>query len=95
MNRIITYAVDEDGLVVSRVGDELAWPVLDFDAIGKGGDGYEPGDFHGPTRVHLEKFSLHGLHSSEYARLRWTKKIPIELKNAHREFWGFKPLVSS
>ena len=24
--------------------------------------------------------------------ITWTRKIPIEIKNYHREFWGMKPL---
>lgn len=97
MNRIITYAVEMDtGLVYSRVGSECAGPVLDFAAIGQGGDGYAPGDFSGPTRYTLEKMPLRDV----YPYVRWTKgrgargvpEIPVELRNRHRVFWGFKPL---
>lgn len=87
--KIITYGVEHDtGLVYSRVGSECAGPVLDFEAIGQGGDGYEPGDFRGPTRYTLEKMPVYEV----YRYCRWTKKIPVEIKNIHREFWGFKPL---
>lgn len=85
MNRIITYAVDEDGIVVSRVGSDVAIPVLDFEAIGQGGD------FTGPMKYDLEKFPVTAL-APNWGQLRWTKKIPVRLKNAHRTFWGFKPL---
>lgn len=97
MNRTIQYGIEsETGLVYSRVGRECAGPVLDFAAIGQGGDGYAPGDFHGPTRCTLEKMPLRDV----YPYVRWTKghgargvpAIPVQLKNLHREFWGFKPL---
>lgn len=89
MNRIISYGIDEDtGMVVSRVDREAAVPVLDFEAIGQGGDGYAPGDFRGPTRYHLEKAPI----AEVYRHVRWTKKIAAEIKNQHREFWGFPPL---
>ena len=89
MLRIIGYGVEEDtGLVYSRVGDECAGPVLDFEAIGQGGDGFAPGDFNGPIRYTMEKIPLREV----YPYVRWTKKIPPGIKNRHREFWGFKPL---
>lgn len=98
MNRIITYGIERDtGLVYSRVGSECAGPVLDFAAIGQGGDGYAPGDFNGPARYTLEKMPLREV----YPCVRWTKgrgnnrglpAIPLELRNRHREFWGFRPL---
>jgi hypothetical protein len=87
--RQISYGVDEDGLVYSRVGSEAAVPVLDFEAIGQGGDGYEPGDFRGPTRYTLEKTTVYEL---RFEGIRWTKNIPVEVKNVHRVFWGFRPL---
>lgn len=35
MNRTIQYAIHrDDGIVVSRVGDTLAWPILDYEDIG-------------------------------------------------------------
>ena len=102
MNRIISYGIEaETGIVVSRVDGVIAYPVLDFAAIGQGGDGYAPGDFRGPTRYDLEKFSVY--YPGLYASIRWTKGrgtrrsplIPVELKNRHRAFWGFRPLPES
>jgi len=92
MPRNITYAVNDDGTVYSRVDSEIAVPVLDFDGIGQGGDGFAKGNFNGPMRYNLEKFSVHSLAGREWACLRWTKKIPVALKNLHRKFWGMKPL---
>lgn len=103
-NRIIRYGIEPDGTVISHVGKEIAFPVLDFDAIGKGGDGYEPGDFRGPTRYILEKEEIHSYFrwgDYSYPEVTWTKgygnthgvpPIPLEIRNRHREFWGFKPL---
>lgn len=89
MNRIIQYGIESDsGLVYSRVGGEAAGPVLDFKGIGQGGDGYAPGDFNGPANYTLEKMPLRDV----YPHVTWTKKVPVGIKNRHREFWGFKPL---
>lgn len=85
MNRIITYAVNlDDGLVTSRVGHQVAVPVLDFEAIGA------DGDYTKPLTYTLEKFSVHDW--QPWGDYRWTKKIPVELKNLHRAYWGFPPL---
>jgi hypothetical protein len=100
----IIYGIEPDGTVISRVGSEVAFPVLDFEAIGKGGDGFEPGDFRGPLRYTMEKSRIHPYFREgdvTYPEVRWTKgygsthgtpPIPLELRNEHREFWGFKPL---
>ena len=86
MIRIITYGINKnDGLVISRVGSEIAIPVLDFEKIGKNGD------FTTPAEYHLETFPVLSL-GREYSRYRWTKKVPVRLKNRHRKFWGMKPL---
>ena len=87
----ITFAIHTDGFVVSRVNSELAWPILDYAAIGQGGDGFKKGDFNGPIKYNLEKISVFS-GSDEWSQLRWTKKIPIEIKNIHRKFWGMKEL---
>lgn len=79
----IQYAIDtETGLVISRVGSELAWPILDY-------DGMWP-DNNYTMKYHLEKLSI----TASYCRnlLKWTRKIPKAIKNTHREFWGF-PLL--
>jgi hypothetical protein len=90
MPKNITYATHPDGYVISRVGSEVAWPVIQYDQIGK------DGDFSGPMPVQLEKFSVSSLNSVtgyfEWATLTWTKKIPTEIKNNHRQFWGMNPL---
>jgi hypothetical protein len=53
MPRIIIYAVSkDDGLVYSRVGKEVAYPVLQCYRIGR------DGDFRGPFEYQLEKSSL-------------------------------------
>jgi hypothetical protein len=104
MIRTIMYGFEPEGSVISRVGREIAFPVLDFDAIGGGGDGYKPGDFTGPLRYHLEKSAIGPYFRSEnytYADVMWTRgfgnthgtpAIPLEVRNEHRKFWGFKPL---
>jgi hypothetical protein len=89
MNRIIQYAIHkDDGLVISRVGNEVAWPVLQFQEFGK------DGNFTGPLPYALESSPVLDI-GREWQRLKWTKKIPVDLKNKHRAFWGFKPLPST
>lgn len=100
----VIYGIEPDGTVISRVGSEVAFPVLDFRAIGQGGDGYEPGDFRGPLRYSLEKspaLSYFRGNPVTYPEVRWTKgfgnthgtpPVPLDIRNMHREFWGFKPL---
>lgn len=81
---------------MSRVNNEVAWPVLDFASIGMGGlehdtgITYKAGDFRGPTNYNLEKFPVG--HIKEWSSLRWTKKVHLSARNRHREFWGLKPL---
>jgi hypothetical protein len=84
MNRIITYAIENDsGLVISRVGSEVAWPVLEYDKM------LPANNF--TAGYHLERFPVSSL-GSNWRNLKWTKKIPTYLKNRHREFWSFKPI---
>lgn len=80
--RIIQYAIDLDtGLVVSRVGSELAWPILDYVGMN-------------PQNNFVTNYELGTiiLLAAAWLRLRWTRKIPVEIKNIHRRFWGFKEL---
>ena len=82
MNRIIAYAIDQDtGLVWSRVGHELAVPVLQWDTM------VPENNF--STSYALERCDLRDM---AYATLRWTKKIPVAIKNRHRVHWGMKEL---
>ncbi len=90
--RRLMYGEDEDsGCVVSRLGSEYAWPVLDFEGIGQGGEGYEPGDFRGPMRYQLERISIFGVGSCRPTPLA-PAKVPRELRNRHRTFWGLEAL---
>jgi len=72
----------ELGEVMSRVGSEVAIPVLDF-------EGMTPDNGYAMT-YNLEKFSVFELR--HYNRLIHTRKIPISIKNKHRKFWGMKLL---
>ena len=84
-NTTIMYAIDMDtGLVISRVGDQYAWPILDF-------EGMKPeNDFE--MVYNLEKVPVH---STCDERLKHTRKISLEQKNFHREFWGMKKVKPS
>lgn len=80
----ITYAIDsETGLVVSRVGNEVAWPVLNFESM-------KPENGWAMTYT-LEKFEVNAVGYRTLGGLTWTRKLPLKLKNRHREFWGMKP----
>lgn len=80
-NRIM-YAIDLDvGQVVSRVGDQYAWPILDF-------AGMRP-ENNWEMNYNLEKISIF---AARAVNLLHTRKIPVEIKNFHRKFWGMKPL---
>ena len=82
MRRMITYGVTNDGMVCSRYGDEIAFPVLEYNKMSP--------DNNFRTYYHLEKDILFSLCGLFY--LKWTKKIPIKIKNLHRKYWGLKPL---
>jgi len=80
--RTIQYMVDKiTNTVWSRVGSEVAIPVLDF-------EGMTP-ENHYETHYNLVKFDLSVLHSQV---LIHTRKIGICIKNEHRKFWGMKPI---
>lgn len=86
--KIIQYAIHEgDGSIWSRVGSYVAFPVLQYDRIGNGGD------FTAPLEYEIEKERLPL--GEEYRMLRWTRKVPVAAKNAHRAFWGMKPLKAA
>ena len=88
---IIMYAVDCDtGQWWSRVeghatagNRKVAVPVLDYDRIREGGD------FSKPLVYHLEAMGIDALFHTD---LRWTRKVPVAVKNMHRAFWGMAPL---
>lgn len=83
--RTIQYAIDTStGLVVSRVGSVLGWPILEYDKM------LLENNFE--TSYHLEKIRIIEVVSS-MAVLNRTRKIPKRIKNLHRKFWGF-PLIT-
>jgi len=84
MKKSIQYAFDtETGMVISRVGSEIAVPVLQFDKM------LPENNFQ--TQYELEKMDVIAI-AQCWGNYKWTKKIPMELKNLHREFWGMKLL---
>lgn len=87
MSRVkrILYLIDTStGQVVSQVGDEYAWPVLDFENM-RPENNFE-------TRYDLQKLpfrdALPGLPYCIH-----TRKIPMEIKNQHRQFWEMQILT--
>jgi hypothetical protein len=80
----IRYGIDrETGLVWSRVGSQVAVPVLQYDQM------LPANNFQ--THYALEKFDVIEVVGS-YGLIQWTRKIPVRLKNLHRKFWGLKPI---
>ena len=84
--KTIQYAVNmETGLVWSRFGSEIAFPVLAFNQM------TPENNFTAP--LILEKGDVFDMRGRVWEGLKWTKKIPKAIKNLHRQFWGMKPLV--
>ena len=81
--RTIQYCICPNGLVYPRVGSEMCVPVLDYPAM-KQESGFQ-------MEYNLDRFSIYSI-SSEWNTLKWTRKIPVNLKNIHRRFWGMKEL---
>jgi hypothetical protein len=83
--RTIQYGIDRNtGLVWSRIGSEVAVPILQYDKM-------TPKNNFRPT-YELEKIDVIHTAGQAYNSIRWTRKIPIEIKNRHRKFWGMKKL---
>ncbi len=61
-------------------------PVLNFEEIGK------DGNYNAPFTYTLTKFNIHRIGKTEWDGLRWTRHIPVDVKNAHRKAWGMEPL---
>ena len=86
MNRkIITYGIDLDTeQVISRVGEEVSIPILIWESEDGGIElKYE-------TKYVFEKHNI--FDALPHMSIKWTKKINKNIKNAHREFWGMKPI---
>jgi len=84
MNRTIRYGIDcETGLVWSRVGSQVALPVLQYDQM------LPENNFQ--TQYALEKMDVIEVVGS-YGLVQWARIIPTQIKNIHREFWGLKPM---
>ena len=80
--KTILYMIDnETGFVYSQVGSEVAIPVLDW-------EGMTPENLY-RTDYNLEKTSVYDICRSDVIH---TRKIPVEVKNIHRKFWGMKPI---
>ena len=82
--RTITYMIDRDlDLVWSRVGSEVAIPVVQYDKMTPDNSYAVP--------LELEKFDVLSI-AGHLNNVIHTRKIPIGIKNLHRKFWGMKPL---
>jgi len=81
--RTITYMIDtNEGLVYSRVGNEIAIPVLQW-----------PPKCLKNLQYKLEKFNIFEV-AIDIKDCIHTRKISLKIKNKHRRFWGLKPIKS-
>lgn len=81
----IEYAIDtETNLVISRVNDEVAVPILDYERM-------TPATRF-QTKYPLERMNVINL-SRTWDNYKWTRKIPFDIKNQHRRFWSKKLLT--
>ena len=83
MPRTIQYGVTPECTVISKVGSEVAWPIVKWDDMGPHNN-FE-------VKYQLEKMALTSV-VEQVKSVFWVRKLPVELKNFHRRFWGFKPL---
>ena len=84
MRKTLTYAIDvHSGQIISRIGSEVAIPVLDYEDMTP-----ENNFIAGSTLTKFPVFAIVNV----WDNFEWTRKIPAEIKNIHRQFWGMKPL---
>lgn len=82
--KTIMYAIDKKtGHIISRVDSEIAIPVLQYRDM-KPENNFQ-------TDYKLEKIPIINIPIG-YSKLKWTCKVPLYIKNKHREFWGMKLL---
>ena len=82
--KTIQYAYNvHSGMCISRVGSNIACPVLEYDKM-QPENNFE-------TSYKLEKMSVHAI-SQVWDEYKWTRKIPFHVKNMHRKFWGMPEL---
>ena len=79
MIKQIQYSIDANGLVWSRVGSEMAIPVLDYENM------TPENNFQ--MNYRLEKFDVLDV-CHELRFLKPTRNIPPQIKELHRKFWG-------
>ena len=84
MRKTIQYAIDKyDGHVISRVGSAVAMPILQYKKM-------TMANLFAKT-YRLEKVNVLSL-SQVWEDYKWTRKIPLKIKNIHRKFWNMPPL---
>jgi len=84
--RQLLFRIDLDtGMYWSEMGRRALWPVLDF-------TGMSPAN-NFKTDYSLEFFEDYR-HQYDVPIIG-TKKVPLDIKNAHREKWGLKPIWPS
>lgn len=75
---MIKYGITKDGYIVSKKGDYFAWPVLEYEKMT-------------PENEFEITYTLEKVHTSEVIAetkgIKWTNKIPEEMKELHKEFW--------
>lgn len=79
----ITYGVGNDSFY-SRCGDRVALFELDYNNM-KPENNFE-------SSYKITDYNIFDLHSSEFDNIRWTKKIPLSIKNMFRKYFGMQEL---
>lgn len=88
MRNQILFGIDSTScMVVSRYGEALAIPVLDFDCV-------TPVDRFA-ANYGLKKYLLPDLSAGYLDGIEWTPKIPARVQNQHRQFWGHDPILET
>ena len=87
----ITFFVGstEEDALWSRVGDQVRFSSISYKPYYE----YPPLMEAYECAVSTQKYSIfHSALFFQEGKGRWTKKVPVEWKNAHRQAWGLPPL---
>ena len=79
----ITYGVGNDSFY-GRCGSRIAFFELDY------GNMNPENNFESSYKI--TDCNIFDLHSSEFDNIRWTKKIPLSIKNKFRKYFGMPEL---
>ena len=81
-------------LVIDHTSVAYVWSVLEFDKIGEGGDFTQPPSFHLEYMDVRDDSHARWSNFTSWVRssMKYTKKVPLEVRNEHRALYGMKPV---